>query len=110
LGFWPRSFVQICDKTCQTCLEANQPWLTQLIEVFIFNKHLGCYNLPSAATTCATTSTTSSHSPTAWCENLLLIPPKICTCSDLFCATPFFSLDCLLPLGRRIGGASLERS
>jgi hypothetical protein len=23
LGFWPRSFVQICDKTCQTCLEAN---------------------------------------------------------------------------------------
>jgi hypothetical protein len=23
LGFWPKSFVQICDKTCQTCLEAN---------------------------------------------------------------------------------------
>jgi hypothetical protein len=23
LGFWPRSFVQICDKTCQTCLEDN---------------------------------------------------------------------------------------
>jgi hypothetical protein len=25
--------------------------------------------LPSASTTCATTSTTSSHSPTAWCES-----------------------------------------
>jgi hypothetical protein len=23
LGFGPRSFVQKCDKTCQTCLEAN---------------------------------------------------------------------------------------
>jgi hypothetical protein len=43
LGFWPRSFVQICAKSRQTCLGADYTWLTQLNKVFIFNKHLGCY-------------------------------------------------------------------
>jgi hypothetical protein len=46
LGFWPRSFVQICAKSCQTCLGADYTWLTQLNMVFIFNKQLGCYRRP----------------------------------------------------------------
>jgi hypothetical protein len=43
LGFWPRSFVQICATSRQTCLGADYTWLTQLNKVFIFNEHLGCY-------------------------------------------------------------------
>jgi hypothetical protein len=33
----------MCAQSCQTWLGANQPRLTQPTEVFIFNKHLGCY-------------------------------------------------------------------
>jgi hypothetical protein len=45
LGFWPRSFVQKCGQKCQTCLEANWPWLTKLGNVISTIKHQGCYTL-----------------------------------------------------------------
>jgi hypothetical protein len=50
LGFWPRSFVQICAKSCQTCWGADYTWLTQLNKVFIFNKQLGCYSISARET------------------------------------------------------------
>jgi hypothetical protein len=46
LGFGPRAFVQKCDQTYQTFLEANQTWLTQLGNVISTIKHQGCYSLP----------------------------------------------------------------
>jgi hypothetical protein len=45
MGFGPLSFVQKCDQTCQTCLEAKQPWLTQLSNIISTIKHQGCYSI-----------------------------------------------------------------